>query len=168
MGDALVCRRVGQRVGVGEVVFVLVLLWEPFQPDVLDCYHAPQSATGANLNMYIFRNSYTSSGSWGKRETAVASAVVLKPMVHALHLPLDLKRTIPMKKNYSPIYNTRLLQFQICQCSVSPEMKFYGYENISSFIHGWKIQVFPAPKKDIIAFPLAGPGGGGFLCVPGP
>ena len=144
-------RRVRRRVEVGEVVLVLVLLWEPLQSlaqsPVLDCYHAPQSATGANLNMYIFRNSYTRSGSWVKRETAVASAVVLEPMVHALHFPLDLKRTIPMKKNYSSIYNTRLLQLQICQCSVSPEMKFYRYENISSFVHGWKIQIFPTPKK---------------------
>ena len=89
--------RVRRRVEVGEVVLVLVLLWEPLQSDVLDCYHAPQSATGANLNMYIFRNSYTSSGSWVKRETAVTSAVVLEPMVHALHLPLNLKRTVPVK-----------------------------------------------------------------------
>ena len=97
MGVVAVRRRVRRRVEVGEVVLVLVLLWEPLQPNVLDRYHAPQSAPGANLNMYIFRNSYTSSGSWVKRETAVASAVVLKPMVHAVHLPLNLKRTIPVK-----------------------------------------------------------------------
>ena len=157
---------VRRRIEVGEVVLVLVLLWEPLQPDVLDCYPAPQSATGPNLNMYIFRDSYTSSGSWRERETAVASAVVLKPMGYALHFPLDLKRTIPVKENYFPVYDTHLLQFQSCQCSGSPEMKFYGYKNLSGFIHSWKIQVLPAPKKDIIAFPLEGPGGG-FLCVPG-
>ena len=82
---------------VGEVVLVLVLLVEPVQPDVLDCYHAAQSASGWNLNMYIFRNLYTSSGSWDKRETAVASAVVLKPVVHTVHLRLLLKRTLPVK-----------------------------------------------------------------------
>ena len=89
--------RVRRRVEVGEVVLVLVLLWEPLQPDVHDRYHASQSASGANLNMYIFRDLYTSSGSWYKRKAAVASAVVLKPVVHALHLRLLLKRTIPVK-----------------------------------------------------------------------
>ena len=89
--------RVGRRVEVGEVVLVLVLLGEPVQPDVHDCYHASQSASGANLNMYIFRDLYTSSGSWYKRKTAVASAVVLKPVVYTVHLRLLLKRTIPVK-----------------------------------------------------------------------
>mgnify|MGYP006975902830 CR=1 FL=1 len=130
-------RRVGRLVEVGEVV--LVLLWEPLQPDVLDRYHAPQSATGPNLNMYIFRDSYTSSGSWREREAAVASVVVLKPMVHALHLPPDLNRTVPVKENYFLVHDACLLQFQSCQCSGSPEMKFYGYKNLSGLIHRWKV-----------------------------
>ena len=86
-------RRVRRRVEVGEVV--LVLLWEPLQSDVLDCYHAPQSASGANLNMYIFRDLYTSSGSWYKRDTAVASALLLNPVVHPVHVRPPPKRTIP-------------------------------------------------------------------------
>ena len=124
-----------RRCEVVKVVLVLVLLWKPLQPDVLDCYHAPQSATGANLNMYIFRDLYTSSWPCQKGKTAVMSAVVLEPMVHALHLPFGLKRTIPIKKNYFPIHNTCLLQFQICQCSVSSKMKFYRDENISSSVY---------------------------------
>ena len=88
---------VGWRVEVGEVVLVLVLLGEPVQPAVLDCYHAAQSASGVNLNMYIFRHLYTSSGSWYTRETAVASPVVLTPVVHPVHLCLLLKRTVPVK-----------------------------------------------------------------------
>ena len=135
VGGVAVHGWVRRRIEVGEVVLVLVLLWEPLQPDVLDRYHAPESAAGANLNMYIFRNSYTSSGPWVKRETTVASAVVLKPMVHALHFPLDLKRTVPVKENYFPVYDACLLQFQSCQCSGLPEMKFYGYNNLSGFIH---------------------------------
>ena len=75
---------------------VLVLLGEPVQPDVHNCYHASQSASAANLNMYIFRDSYTRSGSWAKRETAVASAVVLRPMVPALHLPPNPNGTMPV------------------------------------------------------------------------
>ena len=39
-------------------------------------------------------------------------------------------------------------------------MKFYGYKNLSGFVHRWKVQVFPAPKKNIIVFPLGDPEGG--------
>ena len=84
-------------VGAGEVLLVLVLLRESVQPGVHDHHHGSQSAASTNLNMYIFRDVYTSSGPRQKGETAVASAVVLKPMVHALHLPFGLKRKIPIQ-----------------------------------------------------------------------
>ena len=135
MGLALVLRRVERWVGVREVLLVLVLLRASIQPGVHDHHRGSQSAASTNLNMYIFRDLYTSSGPRQKGETAVASAVVLKPMVHALHLPFGLKRMIPIKKNYFPVYNTCLLQFQICQCSVSSKMKFYRDENISSSVY---------------------------------
>ena len=85
MGVGRVHRRVGRLVKMETDVLVLVLLREPFQPDVLDRSHASQSVPGSNLKMHIFRDLYTCGGPGGKGKTAVAAAIVLEPAVHAAY-----------------------------------------------------------------------------------
>ena len=163
MGSLAGYGRLARRVGPGQVLLVLGLLGESIQPGVHDRYHGSQSAASSNLDMYIFRDSNTSCWPWYKRKTAVTAAVVLEPMVHALHLPFCLKRVIPIQKKYFFICHACLLQFQLCQSSIFPEMKFYRNENISGLIHGGQVYVFLTPKIDFILFSLVWPGGANSL-----
>ena len=50
-------QRLERWVGAGEVLLVLVLLWELIQTGVHYHHHGYQSAASTNLNMYIFRDS---------------------------------------------------------------------------------------------------------------